>query len=452
MKCFIFIFSLIFINSSVAQSVIEDNGKQGIIDGNGKIILSPIYDSVIYTPQYIKNFFLVKHNSKYAYVYKVTHFHKPYVREGNSISVNTKKLDSSYWVLSDFEYDEFYPLFNFHRKYVTELYMKYKKNGMYGLIYIEAYSEDKSIAFTELYFTDLGKATVFPPIYNQILFRGNNSSIFPVQKGDKFGFIFRDKSDCTDSFYINNTEIKYDTIPRYISGNAYEWATTIGIKENQRYGVLQFNLDSCKTTYKIPCECKTEVIKVYDRSPHRYSTFLCAETNTNKVTIYNQLTNSRFELPIKVKEKTIFEIFNTKDENRYLFIYDKNEEKKKKNEQLEYYENIYIVDLKNEKMKMSFLGNENVSYENYTIKDIPLLMKKTKVDGGFNYDFFDVETEKIILSMPPEKKGHHYIFAKRFDDKILQIKYYKTGKGLKKYIGYYDYNTKIYKKGKCKGC
>lgn len=72
MRYFILIFGLISVNLCISQSVIKDKGKQGIIDNDGTIILPPIYDNVMSAPQYLSDFFLVKHNNKYAYVYKMT--------------------------------------------------------------------------------------------------------------------------------------------------------------------------------------------------------------------------------------------------------------------------------------------------------------------------------------------------------------------------------------------
>lgn len=42
----------------------------------------------------------------------------------------------------------------------------------------------------------------------------------------------------------------------------------------------------------------------------------------------------------------------------------------------------------------------------------------------------------------------HYIFDLNFSHENLLVLYYKTGKGFKKNLGCYDYETKIYKKGK----
>lgn len=413
--------------------------------------MQPIYETVKYYPYRLENFFLVRQNYKYTYAYKVTHFHNPKVHEGNSIYIDIDKLASPYWVISDFEYDLIDPLFNFKSKSPTDLFMKYKKDGMYVVIHIESRAESRSMVFTEIYHHELGKNTVFPPIYNQIFF--SDKSIFPVQKNDKFGFIFNGKSDCTDSFYVNNTEIKYDEIPRHISYNTDERTYTIRIKENQKYGFLTFDYDSCKPKYQIPCECKTEIKQSYDSFFHPSSIFVCEKTEANTMIVYNEVNKQKFELPAIEKEEAIFQIFNTKNGNQYLLIEYTNDKKvNRKIDQLEKYEDIYVVDIKNEKMKMSFLGNENVSYENYTIKGIPLIMKQTKTDNGFSYDFFDIETGQILFSIPPAKKGYHYNFDLNFNCKSLLVLYYKTGKGFKKNLGCYDYETKTYTKGKCKKC
>lgn len=452
-KCFIMLIWCFckFDNYLMCQSIIEDKGKYGIADENGKVILQPRYEVVKYYPYRLKNFFLVRQNYKYAYVYKVTHSYKPEILEGNSVYQKSEELASPYWVVSDFEYDAIDPLFNFKRKYVSELFMKYKKDGMYGLIHIESRGESKSMAFTELYHHNLGKNTVFPPIYNQIFFSDN--SIFPVQKNDKFGFIFNEKSDCTDSFYVNNTEIKYDEIPRHLSYNTDERTYTIRIKENQKYGLLKFDYDGCKPKYQIPCECKTEVKQVYNSFQASPFIFVCKETEAHTMVIYNEEDKQRFELPAMEKDEGVFRLLNTKNGNKYVLIEYRNDEKVNKEiDQLKRYKNIYIVDVKNEKMKISFLGDKKMSYENYTIEGMPLIMRKTKTDNGFSYDFFDIETGQILFSIPPAKKGYHYNFEPNFNYKSLLVLYYKTGKGLKKKVGYYDYETKTYTKGKCKKC
>lgn len=421
----------------VSQTIIKNKGKYGIIDDvTGEIVLQPIYEVVKYYPYRLENFLLIRQNYKYAYAYKVTY----------SYEQKVKKLVTPYWIISDFEYDAIDPLFNFYRKSVTELIMKYKKDGMYGLIHIESRAESKSMAFTEIYHHSLGKHTVFPPIYNQIFF--NDNSIFPVQKNDKFGFVFAQKSDCADSFYVNNTEIKYNKIPRHISYKRDERTYTISVNENQKYGLLKFDYYSCKPKYQIPCECKTKIKQLY-----LPNLFVCEKTEANTMIMYNETDNQRFELPAIEKEEVMFETINTKNGNQYILIYNTNYKKENREiDRLERIENIYIVDIKNKKIKMSFLGNENVSYEDYTIKNMPLIMRQTKTNSGFSYDFFDIETENILFSIPPAKKGFHYNFELDFNCNTVRVLYYKTGVKLKKKTGCYDFETKTYKKGKCKKC
>lgn len=447
MKCVIFFSLLVFGNFCIAQSVIEENGKQGIIDNNGKVILPPIYDAVKYYPDRIENFFLVRQNYKYAYVYKATHFHKPKIRKGNSVYREDKELDSPYWVISDFEYDTIDPFFNFNRKYVTELFMKYKKDGMYGLIHIESRAESRMMMFTEIYHSRLGKISILPPMYNQFFF--NDKSIFPIQKDDKFGFVFVQKNDCTDSFYVDNTETKYDELPRHLFYGT-DHLPYIRVKENQKYGLLKFDVfDSCKLVYQIPCKCETEIKQVSS------SIFVCPKIEAGTMVVYNEDDKQRFELPAIEKEGGIFEVFNTKNGDQFLSILYTNYGKSNREiDNLERIEDIYVVDIKNQKIKISFQGNENVSYEYYSRidKNLGLIMRKTKINNGFSYDFFDIEREQIVFSLPPAKKGYHYIMETNFSCDNLLILYYKTGKGFKKNLGCYDYETKTYTKGQCKKC
>lgn len=444
MRYFILIFGLISVNLCISQSVIKDKGKQGIIDNDGTIILPPIYDNVMSAPQYLSDFFLVKHNNKYAYVYKMTcSYEKVYKKK--TFSLYPTKLANPQWVISDFEYDEFYPFFNFRDKEIAELHMKYKKDGLYGLIYLEAYPEDKSRIFTSLYYDKLGKMTVLPLIYNEIF--PNEHFIFPVQKNNKFGFIFSDRNNYTDSLYVNNTEIKYDTLPELISYDRDVGTYTVGIRENKKYGLLEFNYNHYQPKIKIPCECRTEVQQMYILFNKVTSVFICKESDAYTMIVYDEENNQRFELPVLEKKGGAFYLLKAENGNKYIVIELRSTKENIEINKHQPYEDIYIIDVKNEKMKISFLGNENVSYENLTMDNMPLIMRSTKTENGFSFDFFDIETEQILFSLPPKKESYYYRIDMDFNNDKLLISH-PLENGLRRSVGYYDYETKIYKKGK----
>lgn len=492
MRNIFFILSIFTIlNNSYGQvstpTIITKNGKFGIVDFYGNIIVDIVCDTIYSYPSNFKEyievepainpFFIMKQNNKYAYAY--------YSTDGEYLRF-FKDTDLWHWEVSDFIYDSLStdgfmkPYFDFEAYdanqgcFINPLFwptfsIKYLKDRKWGIMYSMWGDAKDSKTKEKLYWLPIGfsKLSIIEAKYDSIGNRPkdfanrSNDQIYITKKNKKYGLLFISPPHKT----IVVDEI-FDSIIPKVYGGVY--ALYRNVKKDNKWGVIRLNHLDGRWDYIVPCK--------YNTPPESLSDKIVAYTDSSTVLYDYDGSGKSIELNIiKDKDYKSFRNFFT-FKNFYLFLF---------TSKFEYPDctnsgtgeitnkqayNIILIDTTKNQIINKFLSTRDVFYKHYYAKEYikpynankqilsMLISKKVKSEDSFTEYFIDVESGEVKFSVNLSNNGKDdclWYFEWGYSDQYLPIINYKkrkNGKRKKKYIGYYDFKTKEYKKGRCRGC
>ncbi|MCK6639554.1 MAG: hypothetical protein L6Q81_05665 [Bacteroidia bacterium] len=233
-----------------AQTILKQDGKYGVSDENGVIVLKPVYDSII-ADEYTPTFFIIRNGGKYTYFYK----------HGFDSTTWIQKEDR-HWILGEFEFDSmelqvigasYYDLSFGYSVY------KYSKASKWGLFYLQTYtvSGDGIFPSAGFYAYEYGKLELRDARYDAIL-RSEPDDFFTTYLNGRYGLW----NVVTGEEYAS----EFDTIPVFRGGNgANGW---YGLREryvrkNGKWGVVRMIKKTKSLEYVVPCKCN-KVSKIWD--------------------------------------------------------------------------------------------------------------------------------------------------------------------------------------------
>lgn len=129
--------------------------------------------------------------------------------------------------------------------------------------------------------------------------------------------------------------------------------------------------------------------------------------------------------------------------------------------------NIVVVDTISNQVIKSFISSKDTLYSFYSNtqysseKDIIgiLIGKKVKSETGLIEYFQDFESDELKFSIDLSREGYEncHCYSNRLYEccdnmPVVNYKERKNGERKKVYVGYYNFETKTYKKGKCQSC
>jgi hypothetical protein len=432
MKTFILILVLLFSKMNLnSQSeyfgkIIHQNGKYGIIDKQGEIVINPEFE-LIYQPlkEGYFDYFVLKQNNKYAFV------------------LNNTKGDSLFWTTSLFEYDSLYwpPLIYIQNyvidssespyRYDRQFYgcIKYLKDNKIGLISFEHtfssggnYTDYYEIRYVKTYDAKYDKITDYP--MNRSSDKISDESFITLING-KYGFL--------DLEYNFEIEPIFDTIPIFIYKTPRKWH----VRENGKWGIVTIDEKTKSVKYNIPCMFNEQLMYVSNNIYVRKSfgdtlTFFDIENNTVYSPYINNspiiLNNDSLKMSvIKYHELGHRNYAYTKwydDKFNYFLI-----EVIKKSE---YFgsksNNIYLINYAEKRVQTVF-NDPNCSY--YVISDTKNgLIQKTELGqtgSKITREYYNIETGELKIKI---KLDRSYEFMRNnnerdfaYDSKILPCRY-----------------------------
>lgn len=484
------------IAADFAPVIINQNGKYGILDEDGKTVVLPIYDTVIasfkdytkYAVPRINPVFYIKKNGKYAFAYNLnldtTMAHLDFPKEDWKWYVSEFKFDS----IVEFSYEKqlyYHPLesYGFQPFYI----LKYKTNGKWGLIYFPAIStvSKYSMAFVSVP-AYLGSCRITEARFDSIG-KYNSDGFYDVLVNGKWRLL--EVLNTPPSFYVNEKDDKvwvdklypevFDTIPTLLS---YE-------KDRQIPYFRRVKIDGKRTIVRLNSE-KMLIENVFDKTCDRLLSYYKSESEksipyVSKIQMVCQnYADSTIDLYIKPTYPIWEEGFYLKLENIHMRVYyldnyveldtiiNKIDEIHRefiilmlipkpdssiKSVSLSY----CVVDAKS-KEKKYFISSDSVQYDVFPSTTGIVISKNTITKTGVVLEFYDFlsESKKLTLKWPHNKLESLKIlkdFARpsysnpESHSNYLIIQTQIKGKEPKD-IYYYDYTQKKFFKGKCKPC
>ncbi|MCK6639556.1 MAG: hypothetical protein L6Q81_05675 [Bacteroidia bacterium] len=432
-----------------AQTVIKQDGKFGLADENGSIILKPNYDTVI-AKATMPTFFILKNEGKFAYTYKV--------QTDSTTWLNEKE---QYWTVSEFEFDSLYIralAIQVHEDVSRTLYthLQYKKNGLWGMIIIQSHLLSGSGIFVSAgsYATGLGRSYRREARYDAIL--GFEMDGFYVSRREgKYGLM----NPGTNEDYTP----EFDTIPVFKGWISY--GSDVGrreryVRKNGKWGVIQMNAKTKTLQYSVPCSCN-EVKKV------GVNTYACSGFG-DTITLFDTLAHTSFiplvnGSPIIVSKHSTRVLINEYDlsekdsSDTKPFVLLVNNSKYPSPEKAAGHNEIYLIDLVTQKVTAY---NDSGTYYNLYLGTTYLISQANLHPSSSNaqYKFYDLGTKEFLFDLVLDSNYLlRYSFyhpprcypEERYD--MVELFYYDK-KDRKKILGYYNSNTKRFtrRKPKCK--
>ncbi|MDD2982466.1 MAG: WG repeat-containing protein [Crocinitomicaceae bacterium] len=497
MRFLFYILSIVFTISNVLSQnnprIIKVENKFGLVDEYGNVVLPTVYDTMYSSiPDFethevkrISPVFIYKKNKKYGFAYRV----------GLDTLYSFKLLskDESYWKVESTVYDSILKI-NFGIDYYSDTtsgfsrrpyyIFKYKLNNKWGLLYIRGVGTYLKNSHSSVPSIPgfLGQLEKTKPIFDEIE-KMIGYSIYKVKLNGKWTFLQvlykpanygADKKwnkdhtafewELAPLIWVDRTfKDSFDTIVPL--GNRYDERKYFNVKKGDKWGTVKID-DEGALNYILPC--------IYDSIAKEY-TPLIAYTDTSTVLADYDGNGKTIEIQL-VKDKDYIEYSGSSKFNQYYIYSFLSYHKflKCKNTgtgEMSYgsaYTIIVVDSLKNQVIN-SFLSTEDVLYNYYlgwenqlgshNNKILGILIgKKVKTGNSFVEYFTDVESNELKFSIDLSKEGNndcHTYREWKYPDKLLPIINYhkiKNGERKKKYIGYYDFQTQTYKKGKCKEC
>lgn len=239
----LFIASGLYYNKLSGQTIVKQDGKYGLTDEKGNVLLKTEYDKIEQFDESTPSCFIVKKNRKFGYAYKVELDSTVWLNERNR-----------YWTFSKLEFDTIYGFIIGGARYSTSFgytTMAYKKNNHWGMICIQTHAGSGDGIFPSMgfYVGGMGKATVHEAKYDTIIQRESADDFYTTRLNGKYGFW----EPTTNEVY----EPEFDSIP-------FTTETQLGsnyaprhrfIKKNGKWGYIYLNPETKKIQYKVPCMC-----------------------------------------------------------------------------------------------------------------------------------------------------------------------------------------------------
>lgn len=459
-----------------SPTIIRLNGKYGIVDFNGNMIVDAVCDTIYSYPEGYKRigdihpsviypFFVMKQKNKYAYAYYSTNDH--------NLRLFIQK-DQWHWEVSDFIYDSLQPydyekndpyldVYDIGKEHRGTLIfppfsMKFLKEGKWGIMYSMYNTARDSRMGSWLCDVPTGfaKLSTIEAKYDSVGERSIDQTYITIANG-KYGLLFAAPPHKT--VIVDNC---FDTI----SSDKHFPALYRGVKKDNKWGVIRLNYSNGEWEYIVPC--------LYNSPPEAHRG-LYAYTDSSTVIYDYRKSGKIIELKL-VKDK------DYKDDTRRFnfifkyfcfFIFESKFEYpdciNSGTGEVRYYNayNIVVVDTISNQVIKSFISSKDTLYSFYSNtqysseKDIIgiLIGKKVKSETGLIEYFQDFESDELKFSIDLSREGYEncHCYSNRLYEccdnmPVVNYKERKNGERKKVYVGYYNFETKTYKKGKCQSC
>jgi hypothetical protein len=270
-----------------SQSIIKQDGKYGLADDKGNILLKTEYDKIEQFDESTPSCFIVKKNKKFGYVYKV--------ELDSTVWLNEK---NRHWTFSKLEFDTIYGFIIGGARYSTSFgytTMAYKKNNRWGMICIQTHAGSGDGIFPSMafYVGGMGKAIVREAKYDTIFQREAADNFYTTRLNGKYGFW----EPTTNEVY----EPEFDSIPLtiYSYKNHGDLPRNRYVSKNGKWGLVYLNKEKKSLEYKVPCMCN-------GLGRVRFGTYFCMGQN-DTLQFYNAITRETYKPLIDGKQlQTVF--------------------------------------------------------------------------------------------------------------------------------------------------
>jgi hypothetical protein len=474
----------------LAPSIININGKYGLVDEQGKSLVLPENDTIISSikgylsieAQQINPIFFIKRNNKFAYAY--------YVNMDNTCDPSDYPKEKIRWYVSEFLYErieEVHPSIEhynvtYENGFILQPYqvLKYRLNGKWGFIYMESKNGMAITTFEQSsYPAYLGISKLTAPKCDYI---GDlhEDGLYDVKINGKWA-LWQVIAVPSNAGYHDGKPIYHKWVdhlyPEYFDSPpisiGYEYKYSGGFypyyriaKKEGKWGAIKINEDTTQLSYIAPCNCDTVSETEYEEQfKKRDIVFLCKQKKQNKVALYYDSNVLEIDLKGKPPESRIgaLRVVDTipngkmEDHLKYvkisLGIYDNNLKKTIE-------KGYCIVDLRRRK-SFFFVDDTSTTHDLYYGYHSILVQKQVKTALGIQYEFYDLETGIQKLVMKARIGSQYRISSKAMyrpsmsdsdmpEDYLLIMEL--TSNQDFKYKYSYDFRTKKFRKGRCKGC
>ena len=258
-----------------AQTIVKQNGKYGLADESGEIIIKPQYDSIYClgvssenSRNRWDNFYILKAGHRYGYAIRLQwQIRKIRQPESYSWTDISDEIDSTKWRMSDVMYDSLFRMGVF-KDLTVDTYAKtsycgrdieeterefftlgYEKNGKAGLIVVDFAKRVEEKKYADGFgrysvFFSMEKVTEHPPHYDKVFLKVAdgyyyNFYIVTVAQG-KYGI----EDICIGKTYSNIS----DTVPL----NVKDRIEVFYVKKSGRWGLVYLRQDSAFAVNLIP--------------------------------------------------------------------------------------------------------------------------------------------------------------------------------------------------------
>jgi hypothetical protein len=420
---YLILFSLFAgLSNNYAQTILNQDGKYGLADKDGKVVLKPIYDMVSGN-EYLTTFFIVKQGGKYAYAYKV---------ELDSLT-NLNKEDC-YWNISGFEFDSLHISMIGTSSYKLELAyteIKYKKNGLWGMIYLQSIVDSDVGAFVAVNVAGLGKLRMREAKYDEILDE-NKYCFWTTRLKNKYGLLNAVKNvECTPQFDASPVLGKEEHL--------------YNVKLKDKCGLIKFNDSTKAVEYIVPCRYE----KIKDITNDTYVPIGRNDTMTIYSTIYKTpftpLINGKPIVNNNDSQQVRLHMYLRRDNPYYYITVTKTNDKPSYSGD---YNAIYLVDISQGKIIASY--DEVGKYYRVLPSSKNGLISKVSSrpdESKSLYEFYNIETGELKFSLKLDADGYS---AERYKDPYYSDEQQKDflwevfeplSGNTHKVLGYYDFTN-----------
>lgn len=424
-----------------AQTILKQDGKYGLTDEGGEVILKPIYDSVIGSED-MPTFFIIRNNGKYAYTYKI---------EFDSL----KWLDQKdrHWMVSEFKFDSLL-LYSIGSSYYATGYaysiIKYKKSGLWGLIYIQTSVSNGGGIFPSASFHAhaFGRQGISDARYEAI-FGSEVDDFFTTYLNGKYGLW----NVVTGEEYIS----EFDTIPVFKGGRGTGgW---FGLREryvrkNGAWGVIRMDGKTKTLGYVVPCQCN-KVSKIWSEvyGCTGYGDTITFFDNTSHTEYTPTINGKPFVFSNDSVEVRIepYNLYNQPMPPVAILVINRNSPPL---ESAGDYNEVYAINIPQK--KITTFSESGKCYSFYIAVENGLIAKTELHPTGSKqlYEFYNMETGEFRFSFSLDTAFSYRLEdydpknCSKADEYRFVDFYYYDRNGRKKIIGYYDYREEKFTRRK----
>lgn len=225
-----------------AQTVIKQDGRFGIADEKGNVVVKPEFDTIWPLKNYTNTFFVLEKNKKRGYCYRV-----------ELDSIKWMPEAQRYWITSAIEFDQLItkvvgsPAYSGSFTYTS---IAYKKNGLWGIMFVQTRtgSGDGIFPSAGFYVEGFGHLRIREAKYDSI-YRIDRDAFYTTRLNGKYGFW----EPTTNEVY----EPEFDSIPivKRKDYSTEDLPRHRFVKKNGKWGLIYLNEQTKKIEYKVPCLC-----------------------------------------------------------------------------------------------------------------------------------------------------------------------------------------------------